>query len=586
MSPSTRRSPSKRSATTKRATTKRSTAKRTTTRATTKRTATKRTATKRTAARRTPATRAAARPPVLASLADGAPAPARAAGLPGSAPPVAFDVSVRVPGGAQVIGVGVRAGARSVRAPAGVSGVSLSPAYLALRGFEGKKGQTTVVPGAGRKVVVVVGTGAGDAEALRSAAAAVVRAAGRATHVAFAPGAAGDGVSAASAAQAVAEGATLAAYRYTTFKSAKADGAQPRLERFTLVGTADGTDAGLKRGAVVAGAVALARDLVNEPAGSLTPTRMAAIAEQLASRSGLRLAVYDGTAILRERLGALAGVARGSDEEARLVRLAYAPSGAAPRAGARSGSGTGAVPTIAIVGKGITFDSGGLSLKTPDGMTTMKTDMSGAAAVLATMSVLAELDVPVRVIGYMPLTENMPGGRAIKPGDVLRARNGKTIEVLNTDAEGRLVLADALSLATEDKPDAIVDLATLTGAVVIALGRKIAGVMGNDDELLGRLEAAGERAGERLWRLPLPDDYRRDIDSEVADMKNIGAAGAAGSIIGGVFLREFVGDVPWAHMDIAGTARADADDGYTTRGATGFGVRTLVEMLDSFGPGG
>ncbi|MHB1925111.1 MAG: leucyl aminopeptidase family protein, partial [Acidimicrobiales bacterium] len=260
-----------------------------------------------------------------------------------------------------------------------------------------------------------------------------------------------------------------------------------------------------------------------------------------------------------------------SEQEPRMVRLEYQPAGR-PRA------------TVALVGKGITFDSGGLSLKSGEGMMTMKNDMAGAAVVLGTMSVLAELDVPVRVIGFMPMTENMPGGRAIKPGDVLRARNGKTMEVLNTDAEGRLVLADGLSLAAEEKPDAIIDLATLTGAVVVALGRKIAGLMGNDEALVARVQSAGAQAGERYWPLPLPAEYRRDIDSQVADMKNIGNAGQAGSIVAGLFLQEFVDDRPWAHLDIAGTAFGDTDQGYTSRGATGFGLRTLVELLTNWAP--
>jgi leucyl aminopeptidase len=512
--------------------------------------------------------------------------------------PFQLDAAARVPAGADVVGVGVPEGARSVRVP---GGGTVDAAYLALAGFEGKKGQTAVLPGDGTRVVVAVGLGPAakaDAESLRTAAAALVRAAGRgrAGWAAFVPGAPPAGLDPDRAAQAVVEGAVLASYRYTTFKSlAGANGTRPSggsrarpgpasprpgaradartLARLTVVGPHPAEmEPGIERGAAVAGAVALARDLINEPAGSLTPSRFAAIAQALASDTGLTVQVYDAAAIEAERLGGLAGVARGSDEEARLVRLEYRPK-RRPNA-----------PTVALVGKGITFDSGGLSLKTADGMMTMKTDMSGAAAVLATMSVLGQVGAPVRVIGYMPLTENMPGGRAIKPGDVLRARNGKTIEVLNTDAEGRLVLADGLSLAVEDGPAAIVDLATLTGAVVTALGRRIAGVMGNDDALYDQLEAAGARAGERLWRLPLPPDYRKDIDSEVADMKNIGGGGSAGSIVAGIFLQEFVGDVPWAHLDIAGTARADGDDGYVTRGATGFGVRTLVELLRTFKP--
>ena len=236
---------------------------------------------------------------------------------------------------------------------------------------------------------------------------------------------------------------------------------------------------------------------------------------------------------------------------------------------------------MVLVGKGITFDSGGLSIKSVDGMMTMKTDMSGAAAVLATMSALRDLQVDVRVVGIMPTTENMPGGRAIKPGDVLRARNGKTIEVLNTDAEGRLVLADGLSLAAEERPDAIVDVATLTGACVVALGRQIAGLMGNDDRLVARVKDASERSGEQVWHLPLPDDYRRQIDSEVADIKNVGSSGQAGALAAGLFLREFVGQVPWAHLDIAGPAFAESAPPapYLPSGGTGFGVRTLLRYL-------
>ena len=533
---------------------------------------TARKATARKATARKATARKAAPPLRKATGRSRLPAPARAEGLLAPRELLAFDTAARVPGSAKVVGVLVPAGSRSVKAP---PGVTLSPAYLALRGFEGKRGQSVAVPGPAGKVVLALGTGSpgtDDLEALRVAGAALVRGAGRAGHAALFTGSLPRCVDPAAAGQALAEGASLAAYRYTTFKSENNGNGRPRLERLTVVGGGAGLVAGLQRGAVVASAVALARDLINEPPGSLTPTRMADIASRLASRSGLEIRVYDGAAIDAERLGGLAGVARGSEEEPRLVRLEYTPRRA-----------EASVPTVALVGKGITFDSGGLSLKTADGMMTMKTDMSGAAAVLAAMSVLGRLAVPVRVVGFMPLTENMPGGRAIKPGDVLRARNGKTIEVLNTDAEGRLVLADALSLAVEERPAAIVDLATLTGAVVVALGRRIAGLMANDDDLAGALESAAARAGERLWRLPLPDDYRKDIDSEVADIKNIGGPGSAGSIIAGLFLREFVDSVPWAHLDIAGTARSDADDGYTTKGATGFGVRTLVELLSGYG---
>ena len=243
----------------------------------------------------------------------------------------------------------------------------------------------------------------------------------------------------------------------------------------------------------------------------------------------------------------------------------------------------GRVPHLALVGKGITFDSGGLSLKTATGMETMKTDMGGAAAVLAAW-------VPPPPSGrasgsprITPLTENMPGGSAIKPGDVLTTRKGKTIEVLNTDAEGRLVLSDGLTLAVESEPDAIIDLATLTGAAIVALGKDIAGLLGNDQALIDEVHGAGDRAGEPNWPLPLPDDYRSHIDSEVADMRNVGRPGQAGSIAAAMLLREFVGTVPWVHLDIAGPARSDENSRYLVKGGTGFGVRTLVELTTTEG---
>ncbi len=228
------------------------------------------------------------------------------------------------------------------------------------------------------------------------------------------------------------------------------------------------------------------------------------------------------------------------------------------------------------------FDSGGLSIKTAGGMETMKTDMGGGAAVIAAMSVLRDLGVKARVIGFVPMVENMPSGKAIRPGDVLEIRNRKTVEVLNTDAEGRLILADGLSLATESKPDAIIDLATLTGACVVALGEKIAGLMGNDDAWIDQVRAAADRAGEPVWPLPLPREYRKLLDSEVADLRNIGTGGYGGALTAGLFLQEFVDKRAWAHLDIAGPARAPGDDGELVKGGTGFGVRTLVELTRTF----
>src|SRR5262249_47615231 len=254
---------------------------------------------------------------------------------------------------------------------------------------------------------------------------------------------------------------------------------------------------------------------------------------------------------------------------ARLVKANYTATGK------KSGS-------VALVGKGVVFDSGGLSLKTSSGMETMKTDMSGAAAVLATMSVLKALDVKAKVTAYVPMVENMPSGTAIRPGDVLRIRNGKTVEVLNTDAEGRLILADGLALAAEDKPDAVVDVATLTGACMVALGDKIAGLMGNRDSWNAQVQAAADTAGEPMWPLPLPKDYRKLLESEVADLRNISTGSYGGALTAALFLSEFVDGVPWVHLDIAGPARAGSDDGYVVKGGTGFAVRTLVELVDRF----
>ena len=456
--------------------------------------------------------------------------------------------------------------------PAG-SELKLDVAFLEGAGFEGKVGQVQSFPN-GDHTLIVVGMGAPDevdAETFRQAAAAMVRAAWRtpAVTTTLLDALPDGGLDRDRAARALAEGAGMATYEFLTYKS---DATPRRLTQVTVVDAATETHViqrALDQGAGVAEAVCLARDIVNEPAGGLTPTRLAEVATEMAEREGLTIRVLDEVAIAEEGLGGLSGVAQGSHEPARLIELRYEPPGEA-------------VATVALVGKGITFDSGGLSIKPADGMMTMKTDMSGAAAVLGAMSTLGRLGARVRVLGFLPVTENMPGGGAIKPGDVVRIRNGKTVEVLNTDAEGRLVLADALCLAVERHPDAIVDLATLTGAQVVALGAKISAVMGNDDGLLRQVQAAAERAGESVWPLPLPKEYRADIDSEIADLKNIGQPGKAGALIAGLFLQEFVGDIPWAHLDVAGPARAEADDGYVKRGATGVGVRTLVELLTGF----
>jgi len=324
------------------------------------------------------------------------------------------------------------------------------------------------------------------------------------------------------------------------------------------------------RGRIVADAVAFARDLVNEPAVAKPPAVLASQAEALAAERGIGVTIYDETQLEAERFGGLRAVASGADNPPRMVVLDYAPEAA--------------VATLALVGKGIVFDSGGLSLKQAGAMEAMKTDMSGAAAVFATVRAAADLGLRVRVVGITPLTENMPGGSAQRPGDVLRARNGKTIEVLNTDAEGRLVLADGLSLAAEIGADLVVDIATLTGSCAVALGPKIGGLWANDDEAAARVVAAGARAGEKLWRMPLEAEYRVHIESTVADMKNTGERYGS-PISAALLLAEFAGDRPWVHLDIAGPARAAKAEHYLSAGGTGFGVRTLIALAEDMAAG-
>jgi leucyl aminopeptidase len=362
----------------------------------------------------------------------------------------------------------------------------------------------------------------------------------------------------------VVEGVALGAYR---FDDHRAKQRRSPLNRVVVVG---GGDEEIQAGLSAAEATMRARDWVNEPPRTMTPRRLAELAVELGEAAGLDVEVWDEERIAAERLGALVGVAAGAIEPPRLIRMSYNPSGARGH--------------VALVGKGITFDSGGLSLKSADGMMTMKSDMGGAAAVLATMCALQARKIPVRVTGYLCATENMPSGTAIHPGDVLLARNGTTIEVLNTDAEGRLVLADGLSLAAEEQPDAMIDIATLTGAQRTALGSGVAAVLGNNDALVAQIEQAGERAGEPYWRLPLWPAYRRQLDSEVADLKNIGPPGSAGTIIGGLFLQEFVDHRPWAHLDIAAPSWSDSDEGWLSKGGTGWGARTFLELLEHWQP--
>lgn len=322
----------------------------------------------------------------------------------------------------------------------------------------------------------------------------------------------------------------------------------------------------VRRGEVVGQAVNLARDLANTPPSEKPPATLAARAKEVAVAAGLRATVWDEDKIRQERFGGLLGVAAGSDQPPAFVILEHRRGGEAP--------------TLALVGKGVTFDSGGLSLKPSASMEDMKSDMTGAAVVLATMQAVARLGLPVNLVGYMALTENMTGGRAMKLGDVLTHRNGKTVEILNTDAEGRLILADALSYAAEAKPARILDLATLTGACMVALGTKVAGLFSNDEPFADALLAACRRTGERAWRLPLDDDYKESLKSQVADLKNVGGKWG-GAITAAKFLEQFVGQVPWAHLDIAGPSWADSDSATRDAGGTGCFVRTLVAFVES-----
>jgi leucyl aminopeptidase len=434
--------------------------------------------------------------------------------------------------------------------------------FLDGTGFEAKLGEVTWVPAgdvAGFDRLVLVGLGDEvDADAVRRAAGALGRATLKVSELATTLHL----IEVERAPAALAEGFLLGQYRFDRYLS---EPEEQGTEVVRLLGAVeDHVEAG-QRGVIVAEGVRMARDLVNEPPGGKSPEEIASLAKDFARELGLEVTIYDREQIISEDFGGLAGVSAGAAAEPRLVVVDYRPPDA-----------TG---FVAFVGKGIVFDSGGLSLKPAKAMETMKTDVAGAAAVLAAVRTIARLEIPVRVLGITPLTENMPGGRALHPGDVVRARNGKTIEVLNTDAEGRLVLADGLALAAEARPDLIVDVATLTGACHVALGDKIAGLWANDSDAAEIVAGAARRAGERVWEMPLPDDYRKNLDSDVADMKNIGGR-YGGAINAALLLREFVGDRPWTHLDIAGPARASEAEHYVTKGGTGFGVRTLVAVAE------
>ncbi|MBI1953927.1 MAG: leucyl aminopeptidase [Candidatus Omnitrophica bacterium] len=437
--------------------------------------------------------------------------------------------------------------------------------------FQGKLNETFLLPVQSRWLILV---GAGKKEELtldrvRQAAATASRRALAGGFETFArglvsvPKAGPD-----QAAQAVTEGTILGTYRFDELKNIP-PGEKRVLKEVILVVPSprdkSAAQAGVRRGQAIAESVGWARDMVNRPSNRLTPALMAREAQRAARRFGFRCRVLGPAQMRRIGMNAVLAVARGSREPSRFIIVEYKGKGARNRR------------PLAWLGKGITFDSGGISIKPADKMEQMKYDMAGGAAVLGAVRAAAALALPIHVVGLVPATENLPGGSAQKPGDVVRGLGGKTIEVINTDAEGRLVLADALAYGQRFKPEAMVDLATLTGACVVALGSHAMGLMGSDDALIEEVKAAADRSGERAWPLPLWPEYGEAIKSEVADLKNVGD-GKAGTITAGYFLKEFAGKTPWVHLDIAGLAWADGEKGYLRKGATGVGVRLLVEL--------
>ncbi len=439
--------------------------------------------------------------------------------------------------------------------------------------FLGKAGQLTHVYTNGRlaaKRVMVVGLGTSGQltpEVIRRAAATGVRRARDLGARVVSVEVLGDTLPVGVRARAIVGGAIMGTYTFDRYKKEKPDRVveelrlvEPEARRAREMREA------IRIGEVFGGAANFARDLVNAPANEVTPTYLARAAERIAREGRLKLKIYDRAECEKMGMGAFLGVAAGSDQPPRFIHLTYFPGGRARK-------------RVAIVGKGVTFDSGGLDIKPADGMVRMKNDMSGAAAVLAVMRALPVLKPPVEVHALVAATENMISGRAQRPGDVVRAMNGTTIEIGNTDAEGRLTLADALAYAVARiKPHEMIDLATLTGACVVALGSLCAGLLTTSQPLADRVKAAADLVGERLWQLPMIEEYKEGMKSDVADINNVGPRGG-GAINAGIFMKEFVADVPWVHLDIAGPAFSDKDLPLGPKGATGFGARTLLAYL-------
>jgi leucyl aminopeptidase len=471
-------------------------------------------------------------------------------------PRISVSVATDVPG--DVGAVAVLVGASGVEGRDDV-------ATLGAVGFAGKTGHAHVVAGSPVTVLAGVGDDPLDRSSARDVGAAIALAVPKATSLAVEVGDVGDDV-----AQGLVEGLILARYSWNPLR---AEPASTPLDAITLVSGADAVGQGARRGHLKALATSVARDLSNTPPAHLTAVRWAAAAERVAAGFGLEVQVRDRDWLLAERCGGIIAVNGGSDEEPRLITLTYTPDESVANG-----------HHVVLVGKGLTYDSGGLAIKPGDVVhAMMKNDMSGGGAVFASMLVLRDLAVPTKVTAHIMCTDNMPSGTAMKMGDVITHRDGTTVEVLNTDAEGRLVMADAIVMGTELGPDAIIDVATLTGACMRALGTDIAGVMGRDQALVELIRSAGEATGEPVWQLPMGANYRAELDSDVADMKNLGGANA-GASTAAEFLAHFAKDVPWAHIDIAGTAATASPKGWRTRGMSGFGARLLVDVLERFSP--
>jgi leucyl aminopeptidase len=450
--------------------------------------------------------------------------------------------------------------------------------------IKGNQGGITMVHTLGKikpARVLVVGLGPADkfdAQVVRQVSGDVVRylrQRGIQRAATIAHGAGVGGLDPKASGRAISEGTLLGLYRFGSYLSNNEEN-ETEFEELTIVerdgARAAAIEAGIGAGRVAAAGAILARDMVNEPANAMTPTHMADVSRRVAEAHGLSLTVLEASDMGELGMGALLGVAQGSDQPPKLIVLRYE--------GDRANPGN----NLGLVGKGITFDTGGISLKPAGGMEAMKGDMAGGASVIAAMQIISQVKPKINVSGIVAATENMPGGSAQRPGDVVRAMNGKTIEVINTDAEGRLVLADALCYARSQGLNRLVDVATLTGAMVTTLGKACTGVMGNNQELIDQVTAAGQETGEKYWQLPMFDDYKDLIKSDVADMKNSGGR-QAGSISAAFLLAEFVGDTPWVHLDIAGTSTAERTKGYQVKGATGVPARTLANLASQLAGG-